>query len=86
MAIKRHSVLCMLFSEAEPTSTEEKLTPSWKVQGILTLQLATDDIVTVQEVPAHTLQALLSDFSGTTGMLLGFSFYSLFFSKKTAGR
>ncbi len=54
-----------------------KIFPNWDPTGLLTLELATDEIQTVSETPAYSIQFLLNDFAGNVGMLLGTSLFGL---------
>ncbi len=49
---------------------------------ILTIELSTDEIQTISDEPAFTIQALLNDLAGNSGMLLGISILDLFFPSK----
>ncbi len=69
--------------EIQATSAKNKYFPDWDSIGFVTLTLATDEIQTIKDKPAFSIQALLNDFAGNSGMLLGISILDILLSRGT---
>ena len=54
--------------------------------AFVTFELSTNEIQTVKDMPAFTVQALLNDFAGNSGMLLGISILDLLFLNRQSQR
>ncbi len=67
------------------TSMKNKIFPDWDSIALITLELATDEIQTVNDMPTYSIPFLLNDFAGNVGMLWGIAFFDLL-PKRNGGK
>ncbi len=66
-----------VFSKMSSSSTGIHLNSQDNTAAFLTLELSTESIQTIEQVPAYPLQGFFGDIGGNIGILFGFSIMNL---------
>ncbi len=72
----------MFYSEVMASSMSIQAFRKLSDFGIITMELSTEDVETIKEVPSYTVFDFLSDVCGNVGMFFGLSLLKTQFSEK----